>query len=214
MRFNHARALVARNSWRARFAAGPIAALIFATTAHAQTPAAPAAIARMQEPGPEAQRLARRAGTWNLMISLRPAPDAPPIVWNDLVVERTMVGLFLQEIISPPPGSSGPDFRRISYLTYNRVEGRWQYVSLDTRFPAGIMPAYSADKGTEREIELQFEPLAFAGWGDSVDGWMLRSNYVINLQSDDRETAQQYWTRADGSGVRWLAVQYEYTRRR
>jgi hypothetical protein len=179
----------------------------------AQPAAAQTAIERMQQPGPEAQRLARRAGVWNLVITLRPSPDAPPIVWSNLIAERAMVGLFLQEIIRPAPESQGPDFRRISYLTYNKVEGRWQYVSLDTRFPAGIMPAYSVDKGSDREIELQFESLAFAGWGENVDGWMMRSNYVVMLRNDDRETAQQHWTRADGSGVRWLAVQYEYTRR-
>jgi len=30
----------------------------------------------------------------------------------------------------------------------------------------------------------------------------------------DHEFARQFWTRADGSGREWLAVQYEYTRKR
>ena len=172
------------------------------------------AVAKMQGPGPEAKRLAQRVGIWDLILTMRPAPDADPIVWRDLIAERRMVGLFLEETIRPAPGSHQPDFRRISYLTYNKLEGRWQYVSLDTRFPAGIMPAYSTDRGTPDKITLEFESLAFAGWGETVDGWMLRSSYIVSLDSQAVETARQYWTRADGSGTRWLGVEYKYTRRK
>ena len=171
------------------------------------------AVERMNQPGPEAARLARRAGVWDLTITMRPAPGAKPIVWSDLIAERKMVGLFLEEVIRPAPGSDQPDFRRISYLTYNRIEGRWQYVSLDTRFPAGIMPAYSVDRQSPEEQVLEFESLAFPGWGTEVDGWMLRSSYAVSLQDDDHESARQFWTRADGSGERWLGVEYRYERK-
>ena len=30
---------------------------------------------------------------------------------------------------------------------------------------------------------------------------------------EDQRFVRQYWTRADGTGRRWLAVEYEYTRR-
>jgi hypothetical protein len=172
------------------------------------------AIERMNEPGPEAARLAKRAGVWDLTITMRPAPDAKPLVWKDLVAERKMVGVFLEEVIRPAPGSGQEDFRRISYLTYNRIEGRWQYVSLDTRFPAGIMPAYSVDRQSPEHVVLEFESLAFPGWGEAVDGWMLRSSYAVTLEDNDHELARQYWTRADGSGERWLGVEYRYVRQR
>jgi hypothetical protein len=172
------------------------------------------AIERMQKPGPEAEDLARRAGVWDVVVSLRPTPEAAPIVTRGLIAERTMIGLFLQEVMKPAPGSATPDFRRISYLHYNRVEGRWQYVSLDTRFPAGIMPAWSFEKESRGNLTLQFERLAFAGWGEEVEGWLMRSNYVIKRESADHEFARQFWTRADGTGREWLAVQYEYTRKR
>ena len=68
----------------------------------------------------------------------------------------------------PAPGSNLPDFRRISYLTYNRVEGRWQYVSLDTRFPAGIMPAWSYEKESDGKLTLEFEGLGFVGRGEGI----------------------------------------------
>jgi hypothetical protein len=187
-------------------------ALFAAPTLAQQTPKT--AIERMQEPGPEAIALAKRAGLWDVTITFRPSPDIKLIVLNGLIAERKMIGLFLEETLRPGPGSTVPDFRRISYLTYSRVEGRWQYVSLDTRFPAGLMPAYSADKGIDGKITFQFESLAFAGFGQEVESWMLRSNYVILPHSDDSEIAQQYWTRADGSERQWLAVEYRYSRRR
>jgi hypothetical protein len=192
---------------------GACAIALFAEPTFAQqTPKT--AIERMQEPGPEAIALAKRAGLWDVTITFRPSPDIKPIVFDRLIAERRMIGLFLEETLRPGAGSAVPDFRRISYLTYSRVEGRWQYVSLDTRFPAGLMPAYSADKGIDGKITFQFESLAFAGFGQEVEGWMLRSNYVILPHSDDAEVAQQYWTRADGSERQWLAVEYRYSRRR
>ncbi|ABS27443.1 hypothetical protein Anae109_3250 [Anaeromyxobacter sp. Fw109-5] len=50
-----------------------------------------------------------------------------------------MIGLYLQEIMKPAPGSGVPDFQRIDYLTYDAVQARWEYVSLDPRAPIGIM---------------------------------------------------------------------------
>jgi hypothetical protein len=37
---------------------------------------------------------------------------------------------------------------------------------------------------------------------------------VITRAGADRELKQQHFIQADGTGVEWLAVQYEYTRRR
>jgi hypothetical protein len=180
----------------------------------------------MQAPGVEARALARRAGTWDVVMTLRPRPDAAPGVSTGRVAERTMCGLVRQEGLRPAPASRAnatpaSDFRRISYLTYNRVEGRWQYVSLDTRLPAGIMPAWSAGGsaagsagGEGRTLVLEFEALGFVGFGAEVEGRLTRSNYVLTGDGGDRETARQYWTQADGTGRSWLAVQYDYARRR
>ena len=54
------------------------------------------------------------------------------------------------------------------------MEGRWQYVSMDTRFPVGIMPASSFDKGTDDKRILVFESLAFVGLGRDVEGRLIR----------------------------------------
>jgi hypothetical protein len=177
-------------------------------------PSAPSAAERMQQAGAEEQQLKRRAGTWTVKATFRPTPDAKPMVTEQLVAERKMVGLYLEEIMHPDAGAKTPDFRRIAYQYYSRVEGRWQYVSIDTRFPVGIMPAYSFGKEADGKLTMVFESLAFVGLGKDVEGRMIRSNLEITRDSDDHELVRQYWVQSDGTGRPWPAVEYEYTRRR
>jgi hypothetical protein len=175
--------------------------------------APPAALARMQEPGPEAKNLAQRVGSWDVTMTLRLTPDAKPLISKGLLAERRMIGLFLEERMSPAPGSGVPDFQRIAYLHYNGVEGRWQYVSLDTRFPAGVMPAHSFDKTFSPKLTLEFDAIGFVGLGQEVEGRLVRSNFVIALDGKNHERHTQVWVQADGTGNRWPAVEYEFTRR-
>ena len=169
---------------------------------------------RMQQPGVEEDQLRRRAGTWAVVSRFRPSPDTPQIISEGLVAERTMIGLYLREVMRPASGSSAPDFTRIAYQYFSRVEGRWQYVSLDTRFPVGIMPAWSFGNERNGKLVMQFESLAFVGVGRDVEGRMIRSNLEITRESDDREFVRQFWVQSDGTGREWLAVEYEYTRLR
>lgn len=83
---------------------------------------------------------------------------------------------------------------------------------MDTRFPGGIMPAWSKGPEDDRTLMLEFEPMGFVGFGTDVEGRLTRSDYEITREGADREIARQYWMPADGTGRRWLAVQYEYTR--
>jgi hypothetical protein len=167
---------------------------------------------RLLVPGPEEKQLAGRAGTWTVTATMWPAPGAEPIVTDGLVAERAMIGLYLQETMQPAPGGTGPDFRRIDYLHYDRVEGRWKYVSMDTRLPVSIMPARSFGPAGDRTLRLQFEPLGFVGFGEEVGGTLMQSDMRITSQSPDRELKQQHFIVADGTAREWLAVQYEYRR--
>jgi hypothetical protein len=173
----------------------------------------PSAAQRMQQPGAEEEQLKRRTGTWNVTATFRPSPDGQALVSEGLVAERTMVGLYMQEVMKPASGSSVPDFRRVAYQYFSRVEGRWQYVSMDTRFPVGIMPAWSFGKETPDRQTLVFESLAFVGMGHDVEGRMVRSNLEVLHESDTHEFVRQRFVQADGTGREWLAVQYEYMRR-
>ena len=172
------------------------------------------ALERMSAAGPEARDLARQTGTWNVKQTMQLAADATPIVTTDILAQRKMVGAYQEEIMKPAPGSKTADFRRIAYLTYYTVEGRWQYVSMDTRDPVGIMPALNFEKETNGKVTLEFAPLVFVGSGQQVEGRLYRSNLVITRYSDDHELVQQFFTQADGTGRQWLGVQYDYTRKR
>ncbi len=76
------------------------------------------------------------------------------------------------------------------------------------------MPAYSFANESEGKLTMHFESLAFVGLGREVEGRMIRSNLEIVRENDDHEFVRQYWVQADGSARRWLAVEYEYTRRK
>lgn len=194
-------------------ALGVLAAAVPAISATRSDAPSLAAAKRMMQPGPEDRELASENGTWNVVSTLRLTSDAKPIVTRGIIATRRMIGNYQQEIMKPAPGSDTRDFRRLAYLHYFRVEGCWQYVSMDTRFPVGIMPAKGCEKAHDGKLTLEFDSIPFVGLGDEVEGRSINSNLVIVHDGPDHEYIRQYWTRADGTGQRWLAVQYEYTRR-
>jgi hypothetical protein len=202
---------------RRRMLAVLVPAVLMTLSSFAATdprPPAASAAERMQQPGPEEAQLKRRTGTWMVKMTFRPTPDAKPNVTEQLVADRKMVGAYLEEEMRPAAGSKAPDFRRLAYQYYSRVEGRWQYVSMDTRFPVGIMPAYSFGHEINGKLTMIFESLAFVGLGSQVEGRMIRSDLEITRDGDDHEFVRQYWVQSDGTGRQWPAVEYEYTRRR
>ncbi len=175
------------------------------------TPASSAA-ERMSEAGPEQNDLMRQVGSWDVVATMWPAPGAPPKVTR-AVAERSMIGPFLQEVMRPPQGGT-PAFQRLDYLNFDRVEGRWKYVSMDTRFPVSIMPAWSFGAAQAGRITLRFEPLAFVGFGREVEGRFMASDLVITQPDAEHVLKEQHAIMADGTGRSWLFVRYAYTRRR
>lgn len=173
---------------------------------------APLAATRMNEMGTENSQMAQRAGVWDVVETSWDSPVNAPTT-NKLVAERRMIGPFLQEIIEPAPNSAAADIKRIDYLSFNRVEGRWKYVSMDTRVPAGLMPAASYERGENGTITLTFDPFAISGSGADVTGQLLRMQQSIILKDADHDQKDQYFTLADGSGKMWLGHRYEYVRR-
>jgi len=174
---------------------------------------APPAAVRMNQLGSENLALAQQAGTWNVTETVWDSPGAEPVTTTGLVAERRMVGSTLQEVIAPASGGPGPAFQRIDYLSFNRVEGRWEYVSMDSRAPVGIMPAWSFAGADEGRIVLTFQPFAVAGAGSDVTGQMLRMQQVVTHQGPNADIKEQYFIMADGTGTMWLAHRYAYARR-
>lgn len=172
--------------------------------------AAPSAAARMNELGPDNSQLARRAGAWDVVETVWATPGAAPTSTHAFA-ERRMIGSFLQEMLKPAPGSA--NVLRIDYLSFNRVEGRWKYVSMETRAPVGMMTAQSFGRGEQGRIDITFQPFALPGSGTIVAGQLLQMNQRIILQDSNHDRKDQYFVLADGNGKTWLAHRYAYTRR-
>ena len=183
------------------------------TASRVPAPAAPpgrTAATPMSGLGPENSQLASQVGTWDVVETVWASPEAVPASTHG-VAERRMVGAFLQEILRPVAGSA--DILRIDYLSYNRVEGRWKYVSMDTRAPVGIMSAASFGRGAKGQIDLTFEPFALPGSETAAAGQLLQMRQVILRQDRDHDRKDQYFVPADGSGEARLAHRYVYARR-
>jgi hypothetical protein len=175
-------------------------------------PAASAA-ERLNELGPENAAMAAYTGLWDVTETVWDKPGGNPVTTTGLVAERRMIGSYLQEFIRPASDTSGQDIKRIDYLSFQRVEGRWKYVSIEMRAPVGIMPAYSFDRGDAAGVVLFHDAFAVTGGGPEVAGQMLRMNTVVTRAGPDRDVKDQHFILADGVGTVWLAHRYAYARR-
>lgn len=187
----------------------PVTLVLLCAAAAAQQGAT---VAGINELGTENSSIAQRAGLWDVTESTWDSPTAVPTV-KKLVAERRMIGSFLEEVLEPAPNSSPADIKRIDYLSFNRIEGRWKYVSMDTRAPVGLMPAASVDRGEPGTIRLIFEPFAVPAATSTNTGQLVLMQEIISLTGVDQDHKDQYFNLADGSGKSWLAHRYEYLRR-
>jgi hypothetical protein len=103
-----------------------------------------------------------------------------------------------------------PDFRRIDYLTYDKMQARWEYVSMDTRAPIGIMSAAGLGSQAGAEITVYFDGFATPGMGLELEGRFVRARHVDTRENGHHAFKRQFWTQPGQK--EWLAVQYEYTR--
>lgn len=189
-----------------------IASALMPVAASAQQ--APPTAAQLSELGPENQAMAQRAGLWDVTETVWDRPGTAPVTTTGLVAERRMIGSVLQEFLRPADDTAGRDIKRIDYLRFNRVEGRWDYVSMDMRAPVGLMPAWSFERGENGKIDLTFAPFAVpAGAEANVTGQMLRMTQTITYGEPNREVKDQFFLLADGTGTKWLAHRYAYVRR-
>ncbi len=168
---------------------------------------------RLSELGREGQALATRAGSWDATLTSFSRTGGAPVTLGGLVAERQMIGPMLQEVLRSVPGASGPSFERVDDLTFNRLEGRWDYMSMDSSVPNGLMVAWSLDPDSGERIFVSFLPFATAGSGPDATGQMFRMEQVITRVDDNHDTKDQYFTPADGNGAKYLAKRYTYTRR-
>jgi len=165
--------------------------------------------------GPEARALVQRSGTWDVTITSWEAPGAAPVVIGSLVAERRMIGPMLEEVLHTVSGAPGSPFSRADFLTFNKLEGRWQYMSMDSRVPDGMMTAYSLDPDPAGRIFMSFLPFATPSIaGAAAVGQLWRMEQVIVHPDADHEVKEQYFTAAGTNPVKWLGNRYSYARRK
>lgn len=169
---------------------------------------------RLNELGAENGALALRVGTWDVTETVWAKPGAAPVTTTGLVAERKMIGQMFQETLRSPPDGKRDPIDRIDYLNFDRVEGRWKYVSMDMRSPVGIMNAWSIERGEPGHIELLFAPFAIAGPGSESTGQLIGMTQTVRYSAADSDEKDQYFILADGSGKKWLGHRYAYVRRR
>jgi hypothetical protein len=178
-------------------------ALALPGTAIAQREKLPAEA--LNELGSEGKILAQRVGLWDVTETVWASPDAAPVIKKGLVAERLLMGALLQEVIRQPGELAEKAVKRTDLLSYNRLEGRWGYVSFDTRAPVGLMPAWSTGRGDGPTINLTFTPFAVPSSGAVTTGQFILMEQVIRFEGPDHDIKDQYFTLADGTGTRWLA---------
>jgi hypothetical protein len=188
------------------------AALVAAAVAAPALAGAPSVSDTLNELGPEGHALARQAGVWDVIETVWATPDAAPQVSQGVAVRR-MIGSLLQEFLRPAGGSSDAAISRIDYLSFNRLEGRWNYVSMDTRAPVGIMTANSFERDPPERIQVVFNPFAIPDSGPAALGRLLRMDELIETQGVDASRKDQHFILAEATPRKWLAHRFAYTRR-
>ncbi len=175
--------------------------------------AGPSAADRMLALGPQGEAIAKRSGMWDVTFTNWASPGAAPVTTGGMVAERQMYGPMLQEVLRTVPGTPGTPFTRVDDLTFNHIEGRWHYMSMDTRAPVGLMPAWSLNADPAERVFISFQPFSMPGDGANVTGQMMRMEETITQTDGDHDVKDQYFMPADGAGTKWLAKRYSYTRK-
>jgi hypothetical protein len=148
---------------------------------------------------PEHALIQGMVGTWGVRASLWLGPDAKPIV-QLAVARRRLVGEgLLEEIMAPSPGSDGPAFTRLAFLSYNAVTSSYEYMSWDTRAPQMM---YQVSRAVGMPEERQGSPVIWFYLVDNfvVPQWGEARNVAFKqrlmLESGaDRQVVRLYWTR-------------------
>jgi hypothetical protein len=173
----------------------------------------PLAIDRLKTPVPETEMLRPLSGTFAVENRLWPEPGADPVISVAVVRRRLLDDMYLEEVMTPAAGADQPAFTRVSYLCFNVLNRRWEYVSLDTRIPAQLMYELSADDkvGEGQTLVLDLPGFTLPGWGSDVTGQWARQRREITLEDPDRQLMRQYWT-LPATPQEYLAVSYVYSR--
>jgi hypothetical protein len=151
-------------------------------------------------------------GSWKVVQTIYSLGGEKILTRDTFKVERKMIGNFLEEIMQPIKTELKP-FTRVSYLSYNRANMRWEYIVLDTRYPLMMfetsdIPQVSEDKNIHLYLGAFIVPPFF---GKEYNGIFAKQHRVITFKSSDSEINRQYWTLPGGK--EFLAIEYDFERK-
>lgn len=167
---------------------------------------------------PEHALIERMAGTWDVRASAWLGPDAKPIV-QSTVARRLFIGNgLLEEVMTPSPGSDGPAFTRVAFLSYNAVTSSYEYLSWDTRAPqmmyqvSGAVGVPGERQGSRAIWFYLVDNFVVPKWGDATN--VAFKQRLMIEPGDNRQVVRLYWTRLSGKPTKeFLAGEYVYTRK-
>lgn len=150
-------------------------------------------------------------GKWKAVQSVY-SREGKILVQDTFKVERKMIGNFLQEIMEPLVSTQTNSFTRISYLSYNRVNLRWEYIVLDTRFPL-MMFETSASQQIDKDKSIHLYLGAFIlppFFGKEYTGQLTKEHRIITFKDSNTYIHEQYWTMP--AAKEFLAIKYVFTK--
>lgn len=176
-------------------------------TSQAQGSQTLSASLRYAQPGPLLKKLQTMIGTWKTQITLKPTPQATPVVSNNLTTRWTWVvdGCYLQEEVTGQLG--GAPYYRLGYLTYNNLDKRYEFVTLD-HFDTGFMSYESMEDGSG--TTTLFGHFTQGGTGPTLAGQEIKIRYVFHWPDQHHMSEEMYFT--PPAGAEYLVVQSVLTR--
>jgi hypothetical protein len=186
-------------------------ALLLGGAALAQTapPALPAST-RLAMPGEQHRWLEPLVGSWTVEMLVYPGPGAQPFVSQGLRAKRewTLGGRYLREELRGTV--MGNDSARDAILGFNRLDGRFELVTVDT-FEPGQMFYAGRDEPTPTRFSLHGDSTE-AGMGAEPTGRRRDLRFEFEVTGPDANV-QRIFVRYPG-GAEFLFVEQRFTRAR
>jgi len=162
--------------------------------------------------GPELDLFRPLVGDWTVERRLWTTADAEPTTLPPAIARRRMIqDVFLEEVMEPAPGSDQPPFTRTAFLSFNDLNGRYEYVSLDSSYPPMMFEtAFDNTLTNGNTIKVYHDAFVSPGFDPGSAGQLLKQRRDFTVESADRVIMTQYWT--PPSGEEYLGLETLYTR--
>jgi len=157
---------------------------------------------KMAEPGEYHAHLKPLAGTWNLVVKFRMAPEAP---WEEhkgtSESKWILGGRFLLEEVKGEVMEGEERFEGLGIMGYDKVKKKYTSAWVDTMSTAVFTELGMCDK-SGKVITTRSE------YDDPMTGQKKKGKSVLRIISNDKHVAEMYETGLDGKEFKNLEVVY------